>query len=340
VLRTVLRAWALGGIAWAALLLVGSFTGQTAITGVNDRTGGRVSLTMGDSNYAANFFLVAMLVAIACGYPAGRGRRWTGCGLMLVAIFLTGSNGGILGTALSLAVLGVISARRRFGTVFALALAAAFTFVGIIEVGECVGGPMLSPGGGLCLVHVDSLVQKAKASDVRAIADGVGRAGQSTGQREELLEESKVVFKTSSLWGIGATQIKAELARRQVPFVKEAHNDYVAALIERGALGALAILVLIATVILRLLPAVSAGLRPDYAAVIPRSEALVCAVVVMALAGWFYEVLHLRHLWALLAVLAAMGHWGTSSHDDAVPVSLVPISRSSDRTPDKEHRQP
>jgi len=333
--RTVLRAWAVSGIGWAALLLVGVFTGQAFITGVSDRTGQRVAMTLGDSNYAANYFLVSMLIAIACGYPRCRRWRWLGCALMLVAIVLTGSNGGILSTALSLGALAVMGTRRSFGTVFAVAVACALGFVALVQLGDCGDRPLLSRGGGLCVVHLASLERQAKASNVKVIADGVGRAGQSTSQRGELLEESRSVFHSSSLWGIGATQIKRELARRQVPFIKEAHNDYVAALIERGVLGALAVVVLIGAVVLRSLPISSAGLRPSFAAVVPRPEALMCAVMVMALAGWFYEVLHLRHLWALLAILAAVGHWGAADSPDAddLPSTFLPISRTHAEEP-------
>jgi hypothetical protein len=330
--RTVLRTWAVSGIGWAGLLLVGVFTGQAFITGVSDRTGQRVALTLGDSNYAANYFLVSMLIAVACGYPRARRWRWLGCALMLWAIVLTGSNGGILGTAMSLGALAVISTRRTFGMMFAVALACSLVFGTLVQIGDCGDRALLTRGGGLCVVHLASLERQAKASNVKVIADGVGRASQSTSQRGELLEESKSVFRSSSLWGIGPTQVKRELARRQVPFVKEAHNDYVAALIERGVLGALALVVLIGAVVLRSLPTVNAGLRPSYVEVLPRPEALVCAVLVMALAGWFYEILHLRHLWALLALLAAIGHWGAAApadaHSDEVPSAFVPISRT------------
>jgi hypothetical protein len=333
--RTVLRAWAASGFAWAVILLAGSITGQTAITGVNERTGGRVALTLGDSNYAANYFLVSLLISIACGYPRTRRWRFIAGAFMLLAIVMTGSNGGVLCAALSLAGLGVIGVRRRFGTMFAIAFAASMLLVAVVQVGECTDRPIFGQSDGVCLVHVGSLVEHAKTSDVKVIADGVGRAGQSTSQRGELLQESSTVFRSSSLWGIGATQIKVELARRQVPFVKEAHNDYAAALIERGALGALSLVVLIGAVFLRLLPIVGDGLRASMASVLPRPEALVWAVAVMGLAGWFYEVLHLRHLWALLAIVAAISHWGAAdrAEDGGVPRGLVPISRTTVKEP-------
>ena len=83
-----------------------------------------------------------------------------------------------------------------------------------------------------------------------------------------------------------------------------------APLVERGLLGILGLVVLGATVAVRTSRATSGRLRAAYAEVLPRPELLLSAVVAMAFAALFYEVLHFRHLWALLGVIAAAGLWG------------------------------
>jgi hypothetical protein len=49
------------------------------------------------------------------------------------------------------------------------------------------------------------------------------------------------------------------------------------------------------------------GRLPDaYAAIVPRAWLLVVVAPVMAVAAGFYEVLHFRHLWTWLGIVAAL----------------------------------
>ena len=47
-------------------------------------------------------------------------------------------------------------------------------------------------------------------------------------------------------------------------------------------------------------------MRPDYADIFPRPELLGAAVIGMFISAMFYQVLHFRHLWALLGIIAAV----------------------------------
>jgi hypothetical protein len=110
--------------------------------------------------------------------------------------------------------------------------------------------------------------------------------------------------------GQGPVSTKVRLRKRLSPFVKEAHDDYLAALIERGVLGLLG-LALLGAGIARRIPAVAGGrLRADYAAVVPFPAALVAAVAGTMVAAAVYELLHVRHVWTLFALLAALHAWG------------------------------
>jgi O-antigen ligase len=89
-----------------------------------------------------------------------------------------------------------------------------------------------------------------------------------------------------------------------------AHDDYTAAIIERGWLGGFALICLLLMVAARCRRIASRPLRPDYAALFPRPELLGVAVAGMFISATLYQVLHFRHLWALLGVVAAVDLWG------------------------------
>jgi O-antigen ligase len=110
--------------------------------------------------------------------------------------------------------------------------------------------------------------------------------------------------------GSGPRSTKAQLASSQASFVKQAHDDYVAAVVERGLLGGVGLLALIASVVLRTSTAAFSRLSAQVAAVVPRAHALLGAIGALAVSAFFYEVLHFRHVWALLAVIAAVHLWG------------------------------
>ena len=94
------------------------------------------------------------------------------------------------------------------------------------------------------------------------------------------------------------------------PFEKEAHDDYMAALIERGVIGFLGVLLLVASIGRRTLSVAAGRLTEGYAAVVVRPNALLGAVAGTAVAGLVYELFHVRHVWALFAFVAAVQIWG------------------------------
>jgi O-antigen ligase len=92
--------------------------------------------------------------------------------------------------------------------------------------------------------------------------------------------------------------------------VKEAHDDYLAALLERGVIGLAGLLLLLGTVAFRGLGTTGSRLRPGFEAIIARPNALLGAVLGTFVASTVYELLHLRHLWALFGIVAALAIWG------------------------------
>ena len=104
--------------------------------------------------------------------------------------------------------------------------------------------------------------------------------------------------------GIGPSATRQTLAETGVYDPKEAHNDYLGTLVERGPLGVVALLALVGAAAVRVLNALRPP--PGWSSVVPRPEALAAVAVAYAFTSLTHEVLHYRHLWTFLAVLAAL----------------------------------
>jgi O-antigen ligase len=98
---------------------------------------------------------------------------------------------------------------------------------------------------------------------------------------------------------------------QQAPYPKEAHDDWVAAVIERGALGGLGLLLLVGEILIRASRAwdplrLLLGLRM----VMPAPAYLVGALGCVLVFSFTHEVLHDRTAWTLFAFVAAVALWG------------------------------
>jgi hypothetical protein len=295
-LRTMLHAWAWSGLAWAALMLIGVFTKQAWLSGVSARNGSRASLTFGDANLAAGYFVTSLLMLRAALVPAARPLRYLACALLVTAVVFTGSNGGFLALAAATGFGCVLRLRRRN---VALAISV---------------GCLLTLGIGLAATHVDEATIRTWAQQqAPVLRDSIGRSGASSESRDKIANESLQLWRHDSLWGIGPTLTKETLERQQAPYPKESHDDYAAALIERGVLGAVALALLLAAAWRRLAHNATVSLSRAYAIAVPRPELLAAAGIGYLISGFFYEVLHFRHLWALLGISAGLDLWGRRS---------------------------
>src|SRR6266480_7913912 len=75
-LKVLLATWAYSGIAWAMLAFVGMATGNTLLTGQVPRQGSRVQITLDDPSYAANYFLISLMMIWATQRPKPRAARF------------------------------------------------------------------------------------------------------------------------------------------------------------------------------------------------------------------------------------------------------------------------
>ncbi len=294
VLSAVLRFWVGSATVYAGLVMVGLIAHINVLAGLTSSEGYRAQFTLGDPNVSGNYFLIAFFVLRAMQWPAQRRRRWPMLLLLLLAVGFSGSNGALLGLVAGTAIGFLLRLRREHGMVSVIA-ASSLTCLVVL----------------LAAPHINTTALREKAADsVPVLRDGLGRSNQSTSDRKDLWSESTQLWLHGNMLGIGPAETKATFTQQNAAYVKEAHNDYFAALNERGFLGAIGLIVLISTIALRITRPTLEGLRPDFAAVVRRPELLVSAGVTMALAAMFYETLHFRHFWALLGVAAALDLWG------------------------------
>jgi O-Antigen ligase len=291
-MRAFLVTWSYSSIGWAVVPLAGVVLHVTAITGVNAQEGNRVPFTFGDPNYAAIYWVLSIFVVHAIQAPRRSWQRGFGYLLLFVALVLTESNGGMLEFAAGLATLTVAAAYRRRG------MAAAVTLIAVV---------VISATAVLHLVPLAEVRRWALESHQPLVVNSIGRSDQSATQRQQLVGESLQLYNTNHISGIGPGTTKALLSRLGYPYAKEAHDDYLAAFVERGPIG-LAGVLLLACVVVRWTVTTPRQTRAGpLAAAVPRPMGVVAALTVIASADLYYEVLHFRFVWALFAIVAVLG---------------------------------
>jgi O-Antigen ligase len=293
-LRILLATWVYSGICWASLVFVGLATGITQLTGQIERQGTRVQLTLADPSYAANYLLLTFMIIWATGRPRRRPLRYAASVLVLAAMFPTGSNSGLLALIVGMAVAVVVGIFRRHGPGAAAGTLAALAVAGYVVA------------AGISLTDVQERAHGSRHSFLR---DGIGR-GTSVNQRSMLMSESVDLYRGGSPLGAGPVSTKPRLRMEQAPFIKEAHDDYIAALIERGVVGFLGVVILVTVLVRHAARIARPGLSAGFAAVVARPHALVGALAGTMVVSIVYEIFHVRHVWTLFAFLAALSIWG------------------------------
>ncbi|HET6921154.1 MAG TPA: O-antigen ligase family protein, partial [Jiangellaceae bacterium] len=275
---------------FAALL-----TGENTLAGITARNSSRVSLTFGDPNVAANYFFISIMIMWAVGCPRRRAGRVAATAMLVFAMVLTGSIGGFLSLLVGTATAALFAMHRRYGVMPAIALVCALGL--FVYVGSSY-------------VHIGAIAQWSHNSDRAWLRDSIGRGVKSSSDRELLLAQSiRLIYQGGPL-GQGPVSTKPRLAASQAPFVKEAHDDYLAALTERGVIGALGLLLLVASILFRTW---STSLTPSAESIaggLRSPPAIAGAVAGTLVEGFSYEVMHFRHAWALWGVVAALYFWG------------------------------
>jgi hypothetical protein len=276
-------------------LLFGEFTNNAYLVGLQSNEGGRAALTFGDPNVAALYFFLSMMIIAATHCPRHRGARVLAYAVLLPSWALSGSNSGIVELLLGITLIVLLGMYRRSGLVPTVA-AACFLVI---------AGALLLPQ-----IPIARLQRSAQESHYRVLRDWVGRSQATAGQREVLLHESVDLYFGGTALGSGPTSTIHRLTTTQAPFAREAHDDYVSALIERGFVGAIGILLLIAGVATRTWSVIRRPLAPAFAEVVPSAAPLAAGVAGIFVFGTVYEMLHVRQVWAFFGLVAALYLWG------------------------------
>src|SRR5579859_2315499 len=314
ILRGMTRAWAISATVWAALMILGVLGHISLLSGETARTGSRAAFTLGDPNLAADYFLVSLFVLRAARYPQRAVLRWACAAIIVGGVIFTGSNGGMLALLFATVAGYIFRLAKRRGAAAAIAATAVIV----------LGGTAAYSG-----LHVQTIVEQSQASG-SLLSNSIGRQAESSGSRGTILSETEQLYYTGdSLLGIGPGGTKLAFQSHLYSYVKEAHDDYTAALIERGLLGAVALVALLVMVLARCRRIASRPLRPEFAEIIPRPELLGAAVLAVLLSAMFYQVLHFRHVWALFGLVAALDLWGRADREGDRP--MLPRPRLAPR---------
>jgi O-antigen ligase len=288
----LVRTWCVTATIWA----VGSVAvfGPAVITGGADTE--RAGFTFGEENAAGLYFVLSLMVVLAARYPRRRSWRALAIGSLLLGIALSGSLGAISGLLAGLATALLLQVRARRGPDTAIALSLAL---------------LLAAGSMALLVVRSDLIQAASVSSNALIRNSIGRGADSSSERTQLASETLGLWGTAGLQGRGPVSTEHTLRQQLAPYPHEAHNDWVAALIERGVLGMAGLLLLVLEIVLLAVAIWNpVRLRAGFAAALPAPAYVVGALVVVAVFSLTHEALHERPLWTLLGLLAAFGLWG------------------------------
>ena len=304
-LRTVLVAWSAAGLLWAAVFvglhfqLLPQLLQQLLVANSSDG-GVRVAGAAGNPNLAAGYMMTSLFVLLASPWPRARPARLLAAGWLLFALFLTGSNGALLGLAVGLPVLAVAASLRASRSAGGrLAVVGAALLAGALLLG---GGALLL---GVPQVGVSDVQTLARRERGGVFGDSLGRLDRSVNGRLLIWSDAWQAAGSQVAVGVGpGASSEIRLAGNRLK--RGLHNDYIAFLIERGLLGLLGLLAFVA-LLLRWSGRLLACRLPDGRGGWWSPAALGAAVVANLVLATNHESFHFRHLWILFGLVWAAG---------------------------------
>jgi O-antigen ligase len=289
----VLRTWVYSSIAWAGVLFAGLAAGAPALTGQIPTEGSRTALTFGDPNVCANYFFISLAIVWATGRPRRRSLRVLVSVVMIAAMVTTGSNSGLVSLAVGLSGALVFGAYRRSGLIPAVAATA------------CI---LVAAAVGLSTISLHSIQRRAYTSGYAVLRDGIGRGQASVTERSRVLSESLKLYADGGPLGEGPVSTKPRMEAAMDPYPKEAHDDYFAALLERGIVGTVGLVILMSGLLVRTGSLLRRGAEP-LGGVLRAPQALAAGVAGTMTTMAVYELLHVRHVLGLFAIVACAAAW-------------------------------
>ena len=320
-LRAVLTVWSAAALLWAGVL-IGSHLQllppslQHLLVEGSRGAVTRVAGTSGNPNLAASYLLTSFFVLLASPWPARRPLRAAAAGWLLYAVYVTGSNGALLGLVAGLGAMAVGAALRAGRT--------PRQQLGVVGA-TLVGGTLLATAALLAVG-----VPRVGVADVQAVAaaERGGAFGSSLGRLDRSVTGRTTIW--SRAWQGAGPQVLVGVGPAAAPWIPYAggrlqrglHNDYLAFLVERGVLGLVGLLAL-AAVLLRwsgrvLLAALQGPGRW-------RPGGLGAAVVANLVLANNHESFHFRHVWIVFALAWAAGRVSAAARPGAPARSLAGV---------------
>jgi O-antigen ligase len=298
----VLASWVWTAVTLATFLAAAVATHQWALVGVSNPAGGRAQLTFDNPNMAGNYFVISFFVMLLSRYPQHRLARIYACVILLVATMLSGSLAALLSLAGGVVAVGFFAMWRRADVVAAFAVTAV---AGILLVGFAYHA-------------IDTgLFQRVEGSTNTLVERSVGRSTKSAEGRQTLFMQEFQLYRTGSLLGRGPASTKDTFDPLSSEIVKEAHDDYLATLLERGPLGVIGLIILVASIAVRASAVAMRRLKPEFARLVTSPAMIVGAVMTMAATATTHEILHYRHVWAFLGILGGLYLFARQEPDPA-----------------------
>src|SRR5215213_9001708 len=302
-LRTVLTVWTVAALIWAAVY-VGFYyhvlpEGLQQLLVENSKGGGyRVSGASKNPNLAASYMMPSFFVLLASPSPRHRLARLGAAGFLLLAVYVTGSNGALFGLIAGMAALAVAACLRGSRT--------PRQHLQVVGAATVIGVAMLATG--LVLIGIPQV----GVSDVQAVAarerggllqGNLGRLDRSVSSRLTIWSNAWNGTGSRVLVGVGPD------AAPKIPFGARTvgrglHNDYLAFLIERGLLGLLGLLAFCA-IMLQWWGCLLAQSPPEETGGRWSAAGLAGAVVANLVLATNHESFHFRHVWVLFGLIWA-----------------------------------
>ena len=258
-MRCALAAWSWSGIFWAAVFIAAWAGHVHAARRDNPAEGNRLAFTFGDPNYASWYWDATIFVV----YRRAHSRQ-------AVDEVHRLRHAGVGAGADRIQRRRARARSRHRIPADGQVLPAAWLGRGQSRPGWSIG---LAVGAFFTAVPLNSIRQWALDSGQPLLVNSIGRSAQSSSERSLLIQETIELYQRSDgVLGLGPMSTKPLLAQWYYPYSNEAHDDFLAALCERGVLGLLALLLLAGSVVARAGPALRRTLSAPMAAAVPASR--------------------------------------------------------------------
>lgn len=309
--RGLRLAWVLAASAIAIIGIIQAVTYKNpSLLNLISPKGFRALGTFDQPDTLSDYLVMSIFMVLSLNEEAGRLVRWSAIAIMSVGIVATKANGGIMALMAGLLAWALVRAWTKRVSYTGLVAGALFTLsVGLVAVwliqGVGVGSSEIKQ------LQANSILGRMSHSSEGRMQIwatlwrrysknplGIG-PGNSRWQVLTIEERDRPTVGPTETFDTGAD-----------PFVsKEAHNDYIAYLIERGPLALLGMLVLRFQVFGRITQWWRGRVGSSRGRV--RGGPLAAAMFGAWVASWItsntIETLHFRHVWLFLAMVCALG---------------------------------